>query len=163
MCRSNISLYITRQFEKHSSCLGSPDYGRSTANCFPPRWLGIINWRVLEGRIELPTIPARTNAVQNLPFRPEWWQWLEHQEVMWSFCVFPTRCANVGGGFVNARQWRRGDTKVGYLVVISSLFLRVRPVCKLFCQFTCCLWLSSVNRAAFPQHLFFNYWTKGHN
>lgn len=67
VCWRSISLYIMRQFEKHSSCLGSPDYGSSTANCFPPRWLGIINRGVLGGRIQLPTVPAHTNAVQNIP------------------------------------------------------------------------------------------------
>lgn len=89
VCRSCISLYIMRQFEKRSSCLGSPDYTSSMTNCFPPRWLGIINWGALGGRIQLPTIPAHSNAVQNLPFRPAWWQWLEHQGVTWSFCDFP--------------------------------------------------------------------------
>lgn len=149
VCWSSISLYIMRQFEKHSSCLGSPGYGSSTANCFPPRWLGIINWGVLGGRIQLPTIPAHTNAVQNLPFRPAWWQWLEHQGVMWSFCVFPTRCANVRGRFCQCPP---------------PLFVRFEPVNKLVCQFistgmflfvVCHLLISLIN-------IIFEYWTKGH-
>lgn len=124
VCWSNISLYITRQFEKHSSCLGSPDHSGSTANYFPSRWLGIINWggRGEESNYRPSLVILMLSRTSNSEGKND-----SGWNIMRSFCDYRAGVEVLGEvlqGFLKENNRRRGPVlKETALICLVYLFL----------------------------------------